>query len=64
MSKRKRIDVKDIYLNDFHRKRSERVKKQLSVQPKASLADAMEQDERIKRGSSRNRGSKDPKPNG
>jgi hypothetical protein len=63
MARRKRNDVKDIYLNDFHHERSERVKKQLSVQPKASLADAMEQYERLKRGSSRNRGSKDPKPN-
>ena len=45
--------MKDIYLNDFHRERSERLKKQLAQQPKTSLEDAMRQYDRIKRGSSR-----------
>jgi len=46
------------YLNDFHRERAERLKRQLEKQPKASLAEAMEQYDRIKRGSSRNRNEK------
>jgi hypothetical protein len=41
--------MKDIYLNDFHREHSERLKKQLAQQPKASLEDAMRQYDRIKR---------------
>ncbi len=45
--------MKNIYLNDFHRQHSERLKEQQSKQPKASLEDAMKQYDRIKRGSSR-----------
>ncbi|HZR20635.1 MAG TPA: hypothetical protein VFE51_25360 [Verrucomicrobiae bacterium] len=44
--------MKDIYLNDFHREHSERLKKNLAQQPKASLEDAMGQYDRIKRGTS------------
>ncbi len=44
--------MNDIYLNDFHREHSERLKKHLAKQPKASLEDAMRQYDRIKRGSS------------
>ena len=43
------------YLNEFHRERTERLRQQLAKQPKASLAEAMEQYDRIKRGSSRGR---------
>ena len=35
-------------LNDFHRKRSERLKEHLARQPKASLEDALKQHDRIK----------------
>jgi hypothetical protein len=45
--------MKNPYLNDLHRQHSERLKEQLSKQPKVSLKDAMKQYERIKRGSSR-----------
>lgn len=55
--------MKNLYLNDFHREHTERLKKQLSMQPKASLADAMAQYERIKRGSRRHGDSTSPKPN-
>jgi chorismate-pyruvate lyase len=45
--------MKNTYLNDFHRQRSERLTEQLSKQPKVSLEDAMKQYDQIKRGSSR-----------
>jgi hypothetical protein len=45
--------MKDTYLNDYHREHSERLKEQLSRQPKVSLEDAMKQYDQIKRGSSR-----------
>lgn len=45
--------MKNTYLNDFHRQRSERLKAQLSKQPKVSLEDAMKQYDQIKRESSR-----------
>jgi hypothetical protein len=45
--------MKSTYLNDYHRERSERLKERLSKQPKVSLEDAMNQYDRIKRGSSR-----------
>lgn len=41
------------YLNAFHRERSKRLKEQLAKQPKATLEQAMEQYDRIKRGSKR-----------
>ena len=41
------------YLNAFHRERSERLKEHLARQPKATLEQAMEQYDRIKRGSKR-----------
>ena len=37
-----------IYLNAYHREHSEKLKEQLSRQPKASLEDAMKQYDRIK----------------
>ena len=52
--------MKNIYLNDFHRQRSKRLMEQLSLQPKASLEDAMKQYDRIKRGSSRREGGVEP----
>jgi len=45
--------MKNTGLNDYHRERSERLKEQLSRQPKVSLEAAMKQYDRIKRGSSR-----------
>jgi len=45
--------MKSTFLNDFHRRRSNRLKEQLSRQPKASLDDAMKQYDRIKLGSTR-----------
>ena len=45
--------MKDIYLNDFHRKHCEQLKEHLSQQPKASLEDAIKQYDQIQRGSSR-----------
>jgi len=45
--------MKNKYLNDFHRQRSERLEEKLSKQPKVSLEDALEQYDRIKRGSKR-----------
>ncbi len=45
----------DIYLNEFHRQQHEQAKILLSRLPKQSLADAMRQYDRIKRGSSRMR---------
>jgi hypothetical protein len=45
--------IADGYLNAFHRERSERLKEHLARQPKATLKDAMEQYDRIKRRSSR-----------
>jgi hypothetical protein len=45
--------MKNTSLNDYHRERAKRLKEQLSRQPKASLEDAMNQHDRIKRGSSR-----------
>jgi hypothetical protein len=45
----------DIYLNEFHRQQHEQAKTLLSKRPKQSLADAMRQYDRIKRGSSRTR---------
>jgi hypothetical protein len=47
--------MKHNYLNKFHREHTERLKKHLLRQPKASLEDAMEQYEKIKGGSSRDR---------
>jgi hypothetical protein len=41
------------YLNDFHREHSRRLKTNLAKQPKATLEEALEQYERIKRGSKR-----------
>jgi hypothetical protein len=45
----------DNYLNDFHREHSERAEQTLAKQPKATLEQALEQYERIKRGRSRRR---------
>jgi len=45
----------DDYLNDFHREHCQLLKQHLSRQPKATLKDALEQYERIKRLSSRRR---------
>jgi len=42
-----------IYLNDYHRQRSRRLREHLSRQPKATLEDALKQYDRIKRGSTR-----------
>jgi hypothetical protein len=48
----------DNYLNDFHRERADRLRQQLAKQPKATLEQALEQYERIKRGGSRRRNEK------
>jgi hypothetical protein len=45
----------DGYINDFHRERSERLKTDLARQPKVTLKEALEQYDRIKRGSRRRR---------
>jgi hypothetical protein len=45
--------MRNTFLNDYHRQRSKRLKKQVSQQPKASLEDAMKQYDLIKRGSLR-----------
>lgn len=42
-----------LWLNEFHRQYSERLRENLKKQPKVSLAKALEQYEQIKRGSQR-----------
>lgn len=45
--------MKQIYLNKFHREHTLLLKRHLAAQPKASLAEALAQYKKIKRGSSR-----------
>jgi hypothetical protein len=45
----------DIYLNEFHRQQHEQASKLFSRRPRQSLAEAMRQYDRIKRGSTRTR---------
>jgi hypothetical protein len=44
-----------LWLNEFHRQHSEKLREHLMKQPKTSLAEALEQYERIKRGSRRHK---------
>jgi len=51
----KAMSEKDIYLNAYHRRQHEQARTFLSRRPKQSLAEAMRQYDRIKRGSTRMR---------
>ncbi|PWU20915.1 MAG: hypothetical protein C5B50_02880 [Verrucomicrobia bacterium] len=49
------MSANDIYLNEYHRRQHERAGAFLCKRPRQSLADAMRQYDRIKRGSTRMR---------
>jgi len=49
------LENQRLWLNDFHRGHSEMLQDHLMRQPRASLKEALEQYERIKRGSQRHR---------